>query len=112
MSPITTHILDINKGKPAKDVEISLEFKQGESWEKVGSGKTDADGRLKTLQSKDNFKAGVYRINFDTQSYFNSINEKTFYPEASIVFIVENIDEHFHVPLLLTAYGYSTYRGS
>ena len=110
-SPITTHVLDTARGRPAAGVPIHLEVKDGAGWRSLGRGVTDADGRLRTLVSGA-IEAGVYRITFDTAAYFRSHGVDGFYPEAAIVFEVRAPGEHYHVPLLLSPYGYSTYRGS
>jgi len=79
----------------------------------LGQGKTDADGRLKDLLPDDfTFAAGVYRLTFATGAYFAARNIESFYPQVSISFIVRDAAEHYHVPLLLSPFGYSTYRGS
>lgn len=113
MSGITTHVLDTAKGKPGKGIQVTLEKKNGNDYQKIGGGKTNDDGRLPGLLA-DNYQleSGIYRISFDTGSYYQSEGLKCFYPEASIVFEIENPTEHFHVPLLISGYGYSTYRGS
>lgn len=111
MSKITTHVLDVARGAPAAGVRIRLEMKYGDRWTLVGDGRTDHDGRLRTL-SPDEIEAGVYRITFDTRSYFDAQGTVGFYPEASVVFEVREPEQHYHVPLLLSPYGYSTYRGS
>lgn len=111
MSGITTHVLDTARGKPAAGVPIALELSQDGSWELVGKGETDADGRLRTLTGPK-IAAGTYRITFDTGAYFRAQGVEGFYPEAAIVFVVKDPAEHFHVPLLVSPFGYSTYRGS
>lgn len=112
MSGITTHVLDTARGRPAAGVPITLELRQPDgSYTRVGSGQTDADGRLRTLTGST-IDAGVYRITFDTAAYFAAIGGEGFYPEAAIVFTVKDPGEHFHVPLLISPFGYSTYRGS
>eukprot|EP00051_Salpingoeca_urceolata_P027042 m.479808 g.479808 ORF g.479808 m.479808 type:complete len:138 (+) comp21609_c0_seq1:46-459(+) len=112
-SPITTHILDVHRGRPAAAVPTSLSLqRQDGSWELVGSGVTDSDGRCKTLMVGRALKAGTYRLEFDTDAYFKSIQTESFYPFVQIVFRVKAEAEHYHVPLLLSAHGYSTYRGS
>jgi 5-hydroxyisourate hydrolase len=113
MSQITTHILDTSKGKPAQGVHIILEMPNGDgTWVILGKGKTNADGRLPNLLSSDiTLNPGIYRLVFDTASYFKAQGIKAFYPSVEISF--ETSDEsHYHVPLLLNPYGYSTYRGS
>ena len=112
-SPITTHILDTARGCPAAAVAVHLEY-LGTSgdWQDAGQGETDSDGRCKSLMAKDALIAGTYRITFDTAGYYERLGESTFYPEVRICFSVENTQEHYHVPLLLSPFGYSTYRGS
>ena len=110
MSPITTHVLDTTAGRPAPGVPVKLELKDGSGWKKLGEGKTDSDGRVKSLLPDSHKLArGTYRLTFDTGAYLGG---KGFYPEASIVFTIDAADQHYHVPLLLSPYGYSTYRGS
>ena len=109
-SPITTHILDVSKGKPAANVTVELEILSGKKWKKLSSKKTNKDGRVKDLMSPGaKIAAGTYRLNFKIGQYFK---DETFYPYAEIVFQVKKLDQHYHVPLLVSAYGYSTYRGS
>jgi len=112
MSQITTHVLDTSKGKPAEGITITLQQKNNTRWKKVAQGTTDADGRIGDLLPKDKeLPAGIYRMVFETGDYFAKQAEKTFYPEVSILF--ETFDSsHYHVPLLLNPFGYSTYRGS
>lgn len=114
MSAITTHVLDTSRGRPAAGVPIVLAFRgAGGAFTEVGRGATDDDGRLRTLvPAGSSIERGVYRITFDTGAYFTALGVEGFYPEASIVFEVKNPSEHFHVPLLLNPFGYSTYRGS
>jgi 5-hydroxyisourate hydrolase len=113
MSQITTHILDTSHGKPAVDVPIILYQQNANGWLQLGVGKTNQDGRIADLLADDMVLAsGVYRLHFDTKAYFNANNESSFYPYVDIVFEITAAGEHYHVPLLLTAYGYSTYRGS
>lgn len=114
MSAITTHVLDTARGRPAAGVPITLTFKKSSThWVEIGSGKTDDDGRLRTLVADGKpLQTGTYRITFDTGAYFAAQKTTGFYPEASIVFEVRDASEHYHVPLLLQPFGYSTYRGS
>ena len=110
-SKITSHILDIEKGRPANDVLISLEVRSGENWIKLGESKTDNDGRVVDWLDKE-IVTGHYRISFGIEEYFKRAGRECFYPSASIEFYLKNTQEHYHVPLLLSAHGYSTYRGS
>lgn len=109
---ITTHVLDTTLGKPARGVSIRLEIRRGSEWALVGSGATDDDGRLRTLTPAGPVESGVFRIGFDTGAYFASIGTKGFYPSVEIVFEVVDGAAHYHVPLLINPFGYSTYRGS
>jgi 5-hydroxyisourate hydrolase len=114
MSAITTHILDTSRGHPASGVPVALEVQSGEhGWALIGKGETDADGRVRDLVPQGHVLAvGIYRLTFDTGSYFASQKIEGFYPEVTIIFFVRDAAEHYHVPLLLNPYGYSTYRGS
>jgi 5-hydroxyisourate hydrolase len=111
-SPITTHILDTSRGRPAGGVTVVLERMIGAGYERVGVGITDEDGRLRTLLGPGALEKGVYRLAFDTGAYFANLGVEGFYPEVTIAFEVRSPHEHHHVPLLLNPYGYSTYRGS
>ena len=114
MSAITTHVLDTARGGPAAGVPVTLEaMTTPPMWQVVGKGVTDADGRLKTLLPEGApLKAGTYRITFDTAAYFRAQNVEGFYPEVRVTFTVRDAAQHYHVPLLLSPHGYSTYRGS
>jgi 5-hydroxyisourate hydrolase len=107
MAGITTHVLDTAKGKPAAGVAITLEAQDGDRWVTVSRGVTDADGRLRTLTDGHAMHSGLYRLTFATGAY-----NRGFFPEVTIAFTVDDPSAHFHVPLLLSPYGYSTYRGS
>lgn len=113
MKSISTHVLDITRGRPAEGVPVTLEKKDdGGAFSRVRAAKTDADGRVKDLVPEGQLTAGTYRITFDTGAYFAAQKTEGFYPEASILFVVRDADAHYHVPLLLSPFGYSTYRGS
>jgi 5-hydroxyisourate hydrolase len=116
VSRVTTHVLDTSNGRPAEGVPVVLERADpnGSAWERVGRGVTDADGRLGDLVSDGRrLAAGRYRLTFDTGAYFTRTGRQAFFPEVAVVFAIgEGDDEHEHVPLLLSPYGYSTYRGS
>jgi 5-hydroxyisourate hydrolase len=112
MSKITTHVLDISRGRPAAGISVTLESEYGDGWQALGEGRTDQDGRLKDLMDADvPLGIGTYRLTFDTGSYFAAHSTETFYPQVVVVFRARG-DEHYHVPLLLSPFGYSTYRGS
>ena len=109
---ITTHVLDTSRGRPASGVPVRLEMWVGE-WLEVGRAVTDADGRARQLLPPDRpLEAGTWRLTFDLGSWFAEQGIEAFYPEASIVFLVRDPGQHHHVPLLLSPFGYSTYRGS
>ena len=108
MSRITTHVLDTAQGRPAAGVTVTLE--RGPDWTPVGNGRTGDDGRLADLGAAED--AGRYRLRFDTGAYFEAAGRSAFFPEVTVEFTVEHPDEHHHVPLLLSPFGYSTYRGS
>ena len=111
-SPITTHVLNTNLGKPASGVPVLLEMQTpNKAWKKISSSKTDSDGRAHSLHT-GSLKKGAYRLTFDTKEYFKGLREKSFYPVVCITFEVTEMGRHYHVPLLLSRYGYSTYRGS
>lgn len=112
MKSVSTHVLDIHRGRPAEGVPVVLDRKEGTGFTRVREAKTDADGRVKELVPEGQLTAGVYRITFDTGAYFEAQQVEGFYPEASIVFQVRDAASHYHVPLLLSAHGFSTYRGS
>jgi 5-hydroxyisourate hydrolase len=111
LSPITTHVLDTSRGCPAVGVSVVLECAVDSGWQPVGRGTTDADGRVRDLLRSPP-EVGRYRLTFDTDSYFRAVGEAGFYPEVSVTFVVGHGEEHYHVPLLLSPFGYSTYRGS
>jgi len=107
MATLSTHVLDTSLGRPAAGVRVALESASGAE---LGEGVTDADGRVASI-GPERLGAGEYRLRFDTGVYFTQLGSTGFYPEVVVTFVVEG-DEHFHVPLLLSPYGYSTYRGS
>ena len=113
MSGITTHVLDVSIGKPAAGIDVRLERKSGDGeWSMIGSQRTDSDGRARELNSAGDLSAGVYRLTFDVGSYFAQKQIESFYAEIVIAFSVKDASQHYHVPLLLSPFGYSTYRGS
>jgi hydroxyisourate hydrolase len=110
-SQITTHVLDTARGRPAPRVPVRLDaFSEGE-WHELGRGITDEHGRIDQLGPAQ-VPAGRYRVVFDTAAYFATQDLISFFPEIAVDFEVWSVDEHFHIPLLLSPFGYSTYRGS
>ena len=110
---ITTHVLDTAKGRPAAGVTVILEMRVASEWSPIARGITDANGRLATLTDGRAMTPGTYRLTFDTGAYHRDQGITTpFFPEAKVTFNVRDVDDHYHLPLLLSPYGYSTYRGS
>ena len=110
---ISTHVLDTSLGRPAAGIRVQLERRGGEDWRLVGSGEANGDGRVPNLLPEGaEVAAGEFRLTFDTRRYFAASATATLYPAISIVFEVEAGQTHYHVPLLLNPFGYTTYRGS
>jgi 5-hydroxyisourate hydrolase len=112
MSPITTHILDLDTGLPAADVTVTLFKEQKSVWQELAKAKTDNDGRIKTFLEPGTLEAGYYKLVFSVSDYFNMRSKKSFYKSIPVEFSIDVVDRHFHVPLLISPFGYSTYRGS
>jgi 5-hydroxyisourate hydrolase len=114
MSGVSTHVLDTSRGRPAGGLSVLLEA-QGDdgAWNAVGRGTTDSDGRVRQLvPAGSSLRAGLYRLTFDTKSYFAAQKTEAFYPQVTVVFTLADPAQPYHVPLLLSPFGYSTYRGS
>lgn len=111
-SPLTTHVLDTARGVPAAGVPVTLEAADGDGFTTLATAVTNDDGRVADLVEPGGLGRGVYRITFALDAYHNTHGISGFYPYAQIVFRVEDPDQHHHVPLLLSPFGYSTYRGS
>lgn len=112
--PISSHVLDTASGFPASGISITFErFDQKTgSWVHVVRKETNQDGRASAFLSWEQFEATTYRMRFDTKDYFHGKGQDTFYPYADVVFEIKDTKAHYHVPLLLSPFGYSTYRGS
>jgi len=111
MIGITTHVLDTSRGRPAAGVSVTLARLTGAAeWTVIAAGRTDDDGRLTALDGT--VAAGTYRLVFDTAAHFQADGGRAFYPHVSIAFDVGEGEAHCHVPLLLSPFGYTTYRGS
>jgi 5-hydroxyisourate hydrolase len=113
MKRISTHILDIALGLPAKDVPVRLERREAADWAALGSSQTDGDGRCSQLLPEgEALRPGLYRLAFDTASYYLAQRIDGLYPIVEITFQVREGETQFHIPLLLSPHGYTTYRGS
>lgn len=113
-SILSSHILDISKGSPAPNVTIVLEKKNGDTWSQIEKGETNQDGRVNfnSIKTNSTDSLGIYKLNFYTQDYFKKQQLETFYPEVNVIFEINDEHVHYHVPITLSPYGYSTYRGS
>ena len=112
---LSTHVLDAALGRPAAGVHVALSRQSPDGWTLCAQGRTDADGRLRPLDDASGeaqLEAGVHRLDFDTGAYFVSTGQVGFYPQVSVTFQVTDPSAHHHVPLLLSPFAYSTYRGS
>jgi 5-hydroxyisourate hydrolase len=110
---ITSHVLDLGRGRPADGVPVRLDRRDDAGWRELASAVTDADGRVRELLAAGvPLAAGVYRLTFELAAYFAAHGVDSFYPEAVVVFEVRRPAERHHVPLLVAPHGYSTYRGS
>lgn len=113
---LSTHILDTALGKPVANIGLSLfwfrDTAAGGFWEQVGSGRTDSDGRCRTLLGERLLQSLTYKIRFETAIYFHDLGIASLYPYVEIIFTIADPAQHYHIPLLLTANGYTTYRGS
>jgi 5-hydroxyisourate hydrolase len=113
MSPLTTHVLDTRLGRPAAGVGVYLEkFDAGGAWQLIASGATNADGRIPKLLGGGGLTAGRHRLTFETGAYFEKQQVDHFYPRVAVEFDIADPEQHYHVPLLLSPFGYTTYRGS
>jgi len=113
LSGVSTHVLDTARGRPAAGISVSLELRAGNDWARLAEVATDENGRAGNLiPSTVPFQSGTYRLRFDAAAYFRAQGLETLYSEVSVTFEVRNTGEHYHVPLLLSPWGYTTYRGS
>jgi 5-hydroxyisourate hydrolase len=109
---VSTHVLDATRGLPAAGVAITIESQQGDGWTPLAQRITDEDGRVGDLVSALELAPGPYRITFAVEDYFAGLGIESFYPSISITFRVVDPRRHYHVPILLSPFAYSTYRGS
>lgn len=113
MTTISTHVLDTSLGRPGRGMRVSLERVDAHGdGEVIGAGITDDDGRAKNLVGGKTLDEGIYRLCFDTAAYFSRDGRESFFPDVSVTFRVGPVAQHYHVPVLLSPFGYTTYRGS
>ena len=111
MASISTHVLDLMTGKPAAGVVVALARLDDDGWTIVGKARANRDGRVKAVNAK-RLSAGIYELSFETGAYFRKKKAKAFHPWVTVTVHVADAAAHYHVPLLLSPFGYSTYRGS
>ena len=112
-NPLSVHVLNLENGLPSPGVNVTLEKHVDNGWQPLAQGVTNEQGRIGELfPAKLAFEAGEYRVVFKTGEYFKKTGRETFFPEIPVIFEVKNAEQHYHIPLLLSPYGFSTYRGS
>ena len=112
-NPLSVHVLNLQDGLPSKDVTVTLEQQQKDGWKKLNQGVTNEQGRITALYPTDQKLAkGIYRVTFKTGDWFKAHKQASFFPEVPVIFEVDGSVPHYHIPLLLSPYGYSTYRGN
>lgn len=112
-NPLSVHVLDLQTGQPGAGVAVTLEQRAGQQWRELASGVTDANGRIAALYPQgDTIAAGEYRIVFQTGALYARKGQASFFPRIPVEFVVDAPTQHYHVPLLLSPFGYSTYRGN
>lgn len=111
MSAVTTHVLDTARGRPGTEIAVTLEALDGPHRTLIAEGRTDGDGRIAAL-GPEQLASGDYQLTFDTGEYFARTGTETFYPLVQVRFRLADPEQHYHVPLLLSPFSYSTYRGS
>lgn len=112
-NPLSVHVLDLQSGQPSAGIKVMLEQRAGEQWRQLASGVTNAQGRIAALYPEGKaIAAGEYRIVFQTGEHFAKQGKPSFFPRIPVEFKVDNPEQHYHIPLLLSPFGYSTYRGN
>ncbi|WP_339900022.1 hydroxyisourate hydrolase [uncultured Gilvimarinus sp.] len=112
-NPLSVHVLNTQNGLPGPDIQVTLERQQDDQWIMLESGRTNAQGRITALYPSDKkLVEGIYRVTFKTGAWLKQQETPTFFPEIPVVFQIDGALDHYHIPLLLSPYGYSTYRGN
>lgn len=113
VNPLSVHVLNLENGLPSPGVQVVLEQKQGDDWTQLNTGMTNEQGRISALYPEGKkLEQGTYRVTFETGEWFKKHDTETFFPEIPVIFSADGSVEHYHVPLLLSPYGFSTYRGN
>ncbi|MEO8935740.1 MAG: hydroxyisourate hydrolase [Burkholderiaceae bacterium] len=112
-NPLSVHVLNLQDGLPSQGVKVLLERKVGDKWDQLNTGVTNEQGRIPALYPADKtLEKGIYRVTFETGDWFTSHHTKSFFPEIPVIFEVDGAVAHYHIPLLLSPFGFSTYRGN
>lgn len=112
-NPLSVHVLNLENGLPSSNVSVTLEEQKNGQWIKISEAKTNEQGRITELFPENKaFQSAIYKVTFKTGDWFKANNQKTFFPEVPVIFQVDGSVKHYHIPLLLSPYGYSTYRGN
>lgn len=112
-NPLSVHVLNLENGLPSPDVHVVLEQQQNGQWVKLSEAKTNQQGRITALfPEQKKFENSVYKVTFKTGDWFKTQKQTSFFPEVPVIFSTDGSVEHYHIPLLLSPYGYSTYRGN
>lgn len=112
-NPLSVHVLNLETGVPSAGIQVTLEQHSGNQWQALGQGVTNEQGRIAALFPEErSFAPGEYRVVFKTGDYYRKVGHDTFFPEIPVIFEVKDTGQHYHIPLLLSPYGFSTYRGS
>ena len=112
-NPLSVHVLNLDNGLPSANVKVVLETQQNNQWVEINSGTTNEQGRITELYPKDTaLQKGIYKVTFKTGDWFRQKNQRSFFPEVPVVFVIDGSLDHYHITLLISPYGYSTNRGN
>lgn len=112
-NPLSVHVLNLQDGLPSPGVNVTLEKQNGQDWSKLNTGITNEQGRVTALYPENKvLEKGTYRVTFKTGDWFKEHQSATFFPEVPVIFEADGSVPHYHIPLLLSPYGFSTYRGN
>ncbi|OAL76659.1 5-hydroxyisourate hydrolase [Acinetobacter sp. SFB] len=112
-NPLSVHVLNLENGLPSSNVQVTLEEQRNGKWVQISEAKTNQQGRITELFPENKpFKTAIYKVTFKTGDWFKQNNQKSFFPEVPVIFQADGSVKHYHIPLLLSPYGYSTYRGN